>query len=129
MAVLHAFIALSRLTLFEHECWDVSHVRGTMDLSNVLAQLIERFEQAGSGFDDDPVMMLRDDLFSRLARKIRKVKCQIDGRNAEELTQEAAEIRSGGFEEVDGELRMGLQSDLSDEAFWLDVMSQLEPLI
>lgn len=118
---------LSKLTLFEHDCWDISYVRQTLDLSEVLQHLAERFEEAGNGFDGDPVSKQHNDAFSRLARKIRRIKAWFDGRQAGEPGQEFTQVVGSGEAMVVTEGGMvGMQFDLLDEAFWQDLMNDWE---
>jgi hypothetical protein len=117
----HAFIALSKLTLLEHDCWDISYVQQTVNLSEVLQPLAERFQEAGRGFDIDPLTKQHNDTFSRLARKIQRIKVWFDGRH---LVNQGPEAVEGTMDES----AVGMQFDLLDEAFWVEVMSDWDSL-
>jgi hypothetical protein len=121
-----AFITLSKLTFFEHDCWDLSHLRQTLDLSEVLQQLAQRFEEAGDGFDLDPLTKEHNSTFSRLARKIRRIKAWFDSRHVEEGGEEEFLAGNAQAMRVVDEGVVGVQLDLLDEAFWLDVMNDGE---
>jgi len=124
----HASIALSKLTLFEHNCWDTSYAQQTLNLSEVLQQLAERFEGAGTVFEEDSLSLQRNDCFTRVARKTRKIKTWFDSKQAAGSRQE--DIREENRDSVgpdEGMMAM-TRFDLLDEAFWLDAMIDWETL-
>jgi hypothetical protein len=125
---VQAFIALSKLTLFECDNWDLSHVRQNLDLLEVLQQLAGRFEEAGKEFDVDPLTLQHSDVFSRVVKKIQRIKGWFDGRQVGCRTQDIMQAGNEGAMGPDEEAMVGVQFDLLDEAFWLEVMSDWETL-
>jgi len=99
-----------------------------LDFSEVLQQLADRFDEAGKGFDVDPQMQQHNDVFSRCARKILRIKAWFDGRHA--VDREPEDVQAGGGEAMravdDG--MVGMQFDLLDEAFWQDMMNDWETM-
>jgi hypothetical protein len=126
--MVHAFIALSKLTLFEHNCWDTSYAQQTLDLSEILQQLAERFEEAGTEFHVNSLSLQRNDCFTRVARKILKIKTWFDSKQAAGSGQEDIQEENRESVVVDKEMMAVMQFDLLDEALWLDAMIGWETL-
>jgi hypothetical protein len=126
--MVHAFTALSKLTLFEHNCWDTSYAQQTLDLSEVLQQLAERFEDAGIEFDVNSLSLQRNVCFTRVARKIRRIKAWFDSKQAAGSGQEDIQEENRDSVGPNEEMMAVMQFDLLDEAFWLDAMIGLETL-
>jgi hypothetical protein len=99
-----------------------------LSLSEVLQQLAERFEEAGNGFEVDPLTLQHSDSFSRVARKIRRINAWLDCRQSWKYGQESPQVIDAKSLGVMNDGIAEMQFDPSDEAFWLDVMNDWETL-
>jgi hypothetical protein len=101
-------------------------LRQTLDLLEVLQQLAQWFEEAGDGFDLDPLTKQHNGTFTRLARKIWRIKAWFYSRHVGEGGQEVFLAGNAQAMRVVDEGAVGVQFDLLDEAFWLDVLNDWE---
>jgi hypothetical protein len=127
--VAHVVSILSKLTLFDGDGWDVNYVRSHLDLSIVLQQILERFVEAGKGFDVDPVTLEHMDTFSRVARKIRRVRTWYSAKYANESREENTQLQDENGQFREGEMMADVQSEcFLDDAFWREMMSDWDAL-
>lgn len=101
-------------------------MRQISDPSEVLQQLADRFQEAGEEFDLDPLTQQHNDSFSRVARKIRRIKVWFDSRQAGEHGQEHVYVGNGEAMIATDDGMAGMQFDLLDDAFWKEIMNDWE---
>lgn len=92
----YALTVLSKLSLFESNDWDLSHVSGIMDLSVVMDGMLLRFEQIletrrkVTGRSDGGEPNKEDGLFGKLIPRFREHKSNFERRRAE-IMQKASQ--------------------------------------
>jgi len=106
--VNHSLTALSKLSLFTSDDWDLSHVGRMMDLSLVLDGILSRFnevillrrEMAGVGSNSDSGVERGGSLFSKVIPKFQQQKAVFEIRRAEimqMLNQRTVPVRQTAF--------------------------------
>ena len=110
-----------------------------LDISALLGDLSMRFEEAGKGFDVEPLTLQHNDVFSRVARKLRRVRGWVDeklgvGEVQREMTTDGGQNNENKEVEVAGEAgevmngmsATDFDSCLLDEGFWTEMMNDWE---
>lgn len=112
--IYFAMTALSKLSLFEAEDWDVRSVRAILDLSRTLDRVIEMLEEASRDHDG----VDGNGLWHSITRRMEHVKVWYDGlvanKNQQSLSQEQTQPQNG-IATAAFDIN---QFDLLDEAFW-----------
>ena len=93
MAVLtqlsHCVVALHRLSTFEHNEWDLTSARATLDFSYVLAQVISKLSQVRVVMLLDHATSEEKDIFVCIAKTLGSIKIWWDTKLAAESTSRA----------------------------------------
>jgi hypothetical protein len=119
----HVVTILSKLTLFDAHGWDADYVRRYLDLSTILNLTLERFVEASEGFEVDPKTLERQDVFSRIARKIRRVGAWLNARQASGTKLETVQIQTPTGGEQSENMIDGIELDcFLDDAFWQEMV-------
>jgi hypothetical protein len=71
-----------KLSLVEVDSWGLSHVRQTIDFLTVLDQIASRLEEAKKMIIIDTLAAVHNDIFSRYATKLRRIKMWWDAKIA-----------------------------------------------
>ncbi len=126
----HLLGVLAKLSSFESNDWDPSHVQGVLDLSLVLDGLIARFESLIAARSADGVKKEGSDLLSRVVPRFREYKEAFEKRRgqliyghtptSQELIELSADFDMGDWREV--------KFDEPDEAFWQEIMGDWAPM-
>lgn len=120
----HAMASLLRLSLYQHERWDVQYVRSTFNFSTQVNNLIARFDAVATGMDLSN-MKYGDDSITRGIRKCHSVKAWYDAKVYAEMGRETPrDCMVSGFEDS----IMAGQFDYMDDAFWRELMAGPEML-
>jgi hypothetical protein len=117
-SMAHAQVIFFKLSLVEVDGWDLSYVRQTVDFPSVLDQIASRLEEAKKMIIIDPLAAVHNDVFSRYATKLRRVKMWWDTKIAPD---DVPPLQNVGVTEAVDDL-IGGQHNCFDEDFWEQVM-------
>lgn len=121
----HALAVYVKLSLLDATGWDLQHIRQTSNVSTLLHQLTQRFEEASRTIDSRQ-QMSGTDAFSRVARKLRWVKGWYD----KKMTTDSGTQPSQGLmnaSQTEG-FDMGDQFNFLDDAHWQDIIESWDTM-
>jgi hypothetical protein len=113
-----AMAALSKLSLFDSEDWDVSYVQSSMDLSTFIDRLVTMTEEFSARYD----LMEDNKPWLRISLKMRQVNIRFDNLLASKNPSSASLPIT---QPTDGSLPPSFHldhSDLLDDRFWQQLL-------
>ncbi|MCJ1389948.1 hypothetical protein MMC18_002806 [Xylographa bjoerkii] len=117
-------IVLSKLSSFESDDWDPSHVRGVVDLSLILDGIIARFEELEAMLETRGELDNKNDMFARVIPRLRQYKDGFERKSV--ALMEGNPLTSQKAVEQPPQLDAGDASDVMlyqlDEAFWDEIV-------
>jgi hypothetical protein len=119
-SMAHALVIFFKLSLIEVNGWDLSYVRQTIDFPTVLNQIASRLEEAKKMIHIEPAAATHNDVFSRYATKLRRIKRWWDSKIARD-SEGVPPLQNIGVTEVVDDF-MGGQHGCFDEDFWEQIM-------
>jgi hypothetical protein len=81
-SMAHALVIFFKLSLIEVDGWDLSYVRQTIDFPAVLDQIASKLEEAKKMIKIEPLAAVHNDVFSRYATKLKRIKMRWDSKIA-----------------------------------------------
>ena len=108
----HCFVAVCRISTFDHPEWDLKLVRDSIDLSAILHQVVTNFVAVKATARLDPDSREDNDVFSATSRRIKAIRDWWDAK----ITAESVDSGHLNLEETIGDM------DLSDDIWLRDML-------
>jgi len=118
--LFHILVVLFKLSSFESPDWDLTHVRGVMDLSQILDKIISRFQEIQTSTNADGLLVT-------VIPKLMQYR--------EAFEKKRATLMSGHAITPQSELEIPLHMSLDDlmfgqldDGFWQEIMANWDPM-
>lgn len=112
----HCLVALSRLSSFNHPEWDLKLVRQTVNFSDIIEKVADKFTQSKIALNLNPTNQEEPHSFFEAIRRLHSIK---DWWKA----KLAAEESSGQEKAAVDQMFAGVPMDFSDDAWLRDMLS------